>query len=96
MNTNFKVEKAGLDDFNGKVNTEKAVDPNALYVVDFSKMNSVNDLVVILSAMGISFTGNHPHFEVVKPFLNLDRPISIPNQIQPEGIKLKMPKLKTL
>jgi hypothetical protein len=71
-------------------------DPNALYLVDFSKMDSVNDLVVILSAMGISFAGSHPHFEVVKPFLNLDQPINIQRQTQAEEKDLKLPKLKTL
>jgi hypothetical protein len=72
--------------------TTTEVNPNALYLVDFSKLNSVNDLVVILSAMGISFAGSHPHFEAVRPFLNLDRPITIPNEQQPTDIKL--PKLK--
>lgn len=78
--------------------TTKEVNPNALYLVDFSKMNSVNDLVVILSAMGISFAGTHPHFEIVKPFLNLDNPITMPNQQveQPEAKEIKLPKLKQL
>jgi len=71
-------------------------DPNALYLVDFSKMDSVNDLVVILSAMGISFAGSHPHFEVVKPFLNLDQPINMQRPPQVEEKDLKLPKLKTL
>jgi hypothetical protein len=74
----------------------KQADPNALYLVDFSKMDSVNDLVVILSAMGISFAGSHPHFEVVKPFLNLDQPINIQRPPQAEEKDLKLPKLKTL
>jgi len=74
----------------------KEIEPNSLYLVDFSKMNSVNDLVVILAAMSIAFPGNHPHFEAVKPFLNLDNPINISNQQQPEAKELKMPKLKKL
>jgi hypothetical protein len=83
------VTKATLD---GK----SIVDPNALYLVDFSKMDSVNDLVVILSAMGISFAGSHPHFEVVKPFLNLNQPINMQRPPQVEEKDLKLPKLKTL
>ena len=74
--------------------TPKSVDPNALYLVDFSKLNSVNDLVVILSAMGISFAGSHPHFEAVRPFLNLDRPITIPNPNEQQPTDIKLPKLK--
>jgi hypothetical protein len=75
----------------------KPVDPNSLYLVDFTKLNSVNDLVVILSAMGISFAGSHPHFEVVKSFLNLDQPIYMQQQQpagQPEQKDFKLPKLK--
>lgn len=85
-----QVTKATLD---GRT----SVDPNALYLVDFSKMESVNDLVVILSAMGISFAGSHPHFEVVKPFLNLNQPINIQQpQQKPEAKEVKLPKLKQL
>jgi hypothetical protein len=92
MNTNFKVEKGGLDDFNGKV---KALDPNSLYAVDFSKMESVNDMVLILASMGIGFPGNHPNIEKLKPFLNLENPFPIPNT-QPEEKEMKLPKLKKI
>jgi hypothetical protein len=66
--TQFKLQKGTIDGIG-----TKPADPKALYLVDFTKLNSVNDLVVILSAMGISFAGSHPHFEVVKGFLNLDK-----------------------
>lgn len=74
----------------------KPVNPNALYLVDFTKLNSVNDLVLILSAMGISFAGSHPHFEAVKPFLNLDKPITIPTEQQPKSADINLPKLKPI
>lgn len=48
-----------------------------IYTVDFSKMNSVNDLVTILACMGIGFPSDHPHIDKLKPFLNLDNPINI-------------------
>jgi hypothetical protein len=47
------------------------------YMVDFTKLTNVNDLVVILSAMGISFPGNHPFIQQIKPFLNLDNPFPL-------------------
>ena len=73
------------------------VDPNKLYLIDFSKLNSVNDLVLILAAMSIAFPGDHPHIEVLKPFLNTNNPMDIPSrQQQPKAAELKMPKLKTL
>lgn len=76
-------------------NGTKPVNPNAIYLVDFSKMNSVNDLVLILSAMGISFAGSHPHFDAVKPFLNMDNPVELPQQQrQPEAKEIQLPKLK--
>jgi hypothetical protein len=89
MSTQFKLEKGSINDLG-----TKPVDPTALYLVDFSKLNSVNDLVVILSAMGISFAGSHPHFEVVKAFLNLDNPIYLNEEDKPKEKELKFPKLK--
>ena len=59
------------------------------YLVDFSKLASVNDLILILSAMGISFPGNHPFINEVKPFLNLDNPFPLEQPKKPEFIPLK-------
>jgi|688.fasta_scaffold495404_3 hypothetical protein len=73
------------------------IKPNSIYLVDFSKLTSVNDLIMILSTMGISFPSNHPHINLLKPFLNLDNPIPIPNnQQQPIKTELNLPKLKKL
>ena len=59
------------------------------YLVDFSKLASVNDLILILSAMGISFPGNHPFINEVKPFLNLENPFPLEQPKKPEFIPLK-------
>ena len=59
------------------------------YLVDFSKLTSVNDLIMVLSAMGISFPGNHPYIENIKPFLNLENPFPMQGPKQPEFIPLK-------
>ena len=73
------------------------VDPNSLYLIDFSKMNSVHDLMLVLSAMGFSFPGSHPYIEQIKPFLNLNNPIPIqPNNQQPKQVDINLPKLKQL
>jgi hypothetical protein len=74
------------------------VNKDALYLVDFSKMNGVDDLVLLFACLGLSFSGHHPHFDKIKPFLDLDNPIK-PNQPMPEQPKaenLKLPKLKSL
>ena len=61
------------------------------------KLNSVNDLVLILSAMSIAFPGDHPHIEVLKPFLNTDNPMDIPNRPeQPKAENVNLPKLKMI
>lgn len=88
MSTQFKVEKGTLD------GTQPTINPNALYVVDFSKIESVNDLVLILASMGISFSATHPHFEQVKQFLNLDNPIHINQERPAESKQMNLPKLK--
>lgn len=73
----------------------KTIEPNKMYLIDFSKLNSVNDLVLILSAMAIAFPGDHPHIEVLKPFLNTDKPMDMPNRTeQPKTKEFTLPKLK--
>jgi hypothetical protein len=73
-------------------NTQPEINKDALYLVDFTKIKSVNDLVLIFAAMGISFSTHHPHFDTVKQFLNLDNPI--PMNPQPQQQEMKLPKLK--
>lgn len=88
----YTMEKGTLS-----LNKGNDVDVNSLYLIDFSKMNSVNDLLLVLSAMGFSFPGSHPYIEQIKPFLNLDNPIPIqPNNQPPKQVDLKLPKLKGL
>ena len=87
MSTQFKVEKGTLDG-------QTQVDPNALYMVDFSKMQSVNDLILVMASMGISFSATHPHFEQVKRFLNLDNPIHLNQERPAESKQMNLPKLK--
>jgi hypothetical protein len=89
MSTQFKVEKGTLDGSTPQVN------PNALYLVDFSKIESVNDLILILASMQISFSPLHPHFNQVQRFLALDNPITSALQnVQPEAKEVVLPKLK--
>jgi hypothetical protein len=73
---------------------EQLVDENAVYMVDWTKMQSVNDMVLILASMAIGFPGNHPNIESLKPFLNLQNPIK--REGQPEAKSVALPKLKSL
>jgi hypothetical protein len=72
----------------------KSIDPNSLYLIDFTKMNSVNDLVLVMSCLGISFSGQHPHIDKIKDFLDLEHPIPMQQQPQPQRTEMKLPKLK--
>ena len=58
------------------------VDKNKGYLIDFSKLNSVNDLIMILSSFGFTINGDHPFIEQLKPFLNLQNPIDLPQSLK--------------
>ena len=53
-----------------------------MYMIDFSKLQSVNDLILILASMGIVFPYDHPNIEQLSKFLNVTNPIPLPNQQQ--------------
>ena len=73
---------------------EQLIDETAVYMVDWSKMTSVNDMILILASMAIGFPGNHPNIQQLKPFLNLETPIK--REPQPEQKEVALPKLKTI
>jgi hypothetical protein len=37
--------------------------------IDYDKVNSVEDIKLILNALGIKFMSNHPKFNTIEPFL---------------------------
>ena len=66
-----------IDEIAGfKVNNTKSKVEDAYYFVDYSKLSSVNDLMLVLSAVGFNFHTSHPHFEAVKQFLDLSNPVN--------------------
>ncbi len=81
-----------------------AIDVNSAYLVDFTKLNSVNDLIIILSGLGMAFPGNHPMINQLKPFLNLESPLPLQGlqestksqRPSEEKIELKLPKVNKL
>lgn len=74
------------------------VDKDALYLVDFSSFKSVEDLVLVFAAMGLSFSGRHPKFDEIKHLLDLSNPIqpNSPLPPQPKEENLRLPKLKPI
>jgi hypothetical protein len=76
---------------------QPTIDMNSLYLVDFSKCQSVNDLMTILSVVGFQFSPSHPGFQYIQQFLALDKPMPMHQQMpQPEQKEMKLPKLKNL
>lgn len=72
-------------------------DMNSLYLIDWEKVKTPNDLMLIVASLGISFSPHHPAWEMIKSFIDYSNPIN-PN---PQGVKLpemkemKLPQLKT-
>lgn len=58
----------------GSQKTEPAINPAGYYFIDWKKLNKVEDLILILAAVGFNFSPSHPHFENLKPLLDLDSP----------------------
>lgn len=72
------------------------VDNSALYFIDWEKVQSVNELILIIASLGMSFSPLHPAWEQLKHLVDLKNPVH-PGQTQPQQPKeLKLPKLKTL
>lgn len=76
--------------------SEPQLDMESLYLIDFSKIQSVNDLVLILASIGFTFSPYHPHFEQLRPFLNLNTPIPNQRPTPPESKQMSLPKLKQI
>jgi len=89
------MEKATLNLAETMEGKQNQLDKNKLYLIDFSKLNSVNDLVLILAAMSIAFPGDHPHIEALRPFLNIENAMDIPGRVaKPQPTEFNLPKLK--
>ena len=78
-------------------------DMNSLYFIDWEKVTNVNDLMVIIASMGISFSPHHPAWDRISGFVDYSNPIQLPQQPQqiqkaetPKFEKMDLPKLKTI
>lgn len=71
-----------------------AIDNDAVYLVDWSKLQSIDELILLLASIGFSFSPHHPQFNTIKHLLALNQPIRIGQPQQQEQKELKLPKLK--
>jgi hypothetical protein len=91
-----KLKAKQMDAVKANLDGTPVIDNDSLYLVDFSKCESVNDLVTILSVVGFQFSPSHPGFPYIKQFLALDKPIPLRPQPQAEKASIDLPKLKNL
>jgi hypothetical protein len=73
------VSGSSFLDINGVLNPGQTPQSDKAYMIDWTKLTSVNDLVLILSMLGIAFPGNHPGIIQIKQFLDFNSPIDISN-----------------
>lgn len=87
-------------DINGERQTQQQFElrEDSMYLVDFTKLQSVQDLITIIAAMGVSFHKSHPHIDMVKPFLATNNPIPMMPPTAPmpklEQDEIKLPKIE--
>jgi hypothetical protein len=61
----------------GSLDFQLNKDEEIFYFIDFSKLGNVNDLVKVLASMGFGISDKNPHYEEIKQFLDLDRPVKL-------------------
>jgi hypothetical protein len=66
---------------------QAALDPNAFYLIDFDKVQSMDELKRLLAAIGFNFVGNHPRIALVADLLDRDNPIYPPQPPQNEDVE---------
>lgn len=74
------------------ITLEKKVDEKALYYIDWSTLEKVEDLITLLACIGFSFSPTHPHWNLLERFVDINNPI-YPNQ-PPQKHEPILPKLK--
>jgi hypothetical protein len=63
---------------------QEALDPNAFYVLDLDKIQTVDDIKRILGAVGFNFVGSHPRIALIADLVDRANPIYPP---QPPAIE---------
>jgi len=94
-----KLKAKQMDTIKANLDGTISIQQDAVYLVDFSRMQRVEDLITILAAVGFSFSPGHPQFQNIQHLLDLSRPIKIGNPQQAgqaQEKKLQLPKLKSI
>ena len=71
------------------------LNPNAFYLLDYSKISSVDDIKAVLEAVAFNFVGTHPRIDTVKHLLDLNNPLLPPPQFEVETDLSKLDEIET-
>ena len=94
-----KLKTKQMETIKSTLDGTPVIDKDSVYLIDWSKLQKVEDLITILAAVGFSFSPMHPQFKNIEHLLDLGRPIKIgnPQQVgQAQEKKLQLPKLKSI
>lgn len=69
-------------------------DMDSLYLVDWNKVTSVNELMKIIASLGVSFSPHHPGWNMIKHLMDYDNPVN--QNPEPKKESIELPKLKSL
>ena len=64
---------------------QEPLDPNAFYLIDQDKVQTVDDIKRILGAIGFNFVGNHPRIAMVADLLDRNNPLIPPTPVVEEN-----------
>jgi hypothetical protein len=94
-----KLKAKEMDTIKANLDGTPAIQQDAVYLVDWSRLKSIEELIMLLASIGFSFSPQHPQFQNIQHLLDLSRPIQIgnPQQVgQAQEKNLQLPKLKSI
>jgi hypothetical protein len=66
-----------LQSATGSLDFQLKKDEETFYYVNFTKLQNVNDLILVLASMGFGLSDRNPNFENIKQFLDMDKPVRL-------------------
>lgn len=87
-----KTETGRFEAVIGKLD-EPALEQGAFYLLDYNKINSVDDIKAILEAIAFNFVSNHPRITAVAHLLDRNNPIYPPAELEVETDLSKLDEL---
>jgi hypothetical protein len=64
---------------------QAALDPNAFYLIDFDKVETLDEMKRLFAAIGFNFVATHPRIHLIADLLDRNNPIYPPETKLPEA-----------